>query len=636
MKKFIKKKCKLLVALTIFWIIFLSVFNPFMEKKEGERKYGYEQNNVITLNKGDILEQSFIMPFEGFHSIKLNFWNIVNQKDGVLLIQLYNETGNKEILKKEVYLSEVSDTGTLIQGFTAIPNSNGQKFELKLTNVSDETLELIGHDEKAEFEKNTFINERKSKKTLNFSTIFSNLEINLIYIVLWLLVVVASYVCILFVKGNYKYDFLVIASTMGLAFLLLNPFPQPLDESTHFFRSFCISQGDWHDSINNEGKIGAQMPENYGDVLATEFSPLSWYSNRELFNENFSNQKEYYVNPYMSSVIPLDHAISAIGISIGNFLRLPVAIVIYLSRIIDLLFYLLFGYIALSRLRYYQSVFFGVLLLPTCLFLAGSCTQDAVLISAALCFIATCLKYIMDKNATKVGKKDIFLLLFTVLFIASIKYLIYTPIFLLIILIPKKKFNKNTKFIIGLIIIVMSVAAIGYQICLLEKFPFTEDRNGYVVVSEQIKFVFDNLYYTYRNFGTYFFENILRHIQDTSVSGLIGISSFTGVWVVFGSVIAQDKYQWSDKKLKAQFLWMIFLMSAIIFVLTMAALYAGFTPVGKWGIDGLQTRYIYPFLPLVGILLAQLPVENYMKNYEVKYAFIMLIANVTAIANRCL
>ena len=171
---------------------------------------------------------------------------------------------------------------------------------------------LYAHVNKANFEKEAFLNDTKNDANLNFKAVFCDNNVNIIYLITSIALLLLSYLCVLLLKGRFKHDFLIIATLLGMGFLLLNPFPQPLDESTHFFRSFCISQGNWHDSINENGDVGAEVPEIYGDVLATEFSPLSWYANRELFNQTFDGDYTFYVNPYMSSVIPIDHAVAAL------------------------------------------------------------------------------------------------------------------------------------------------------------------------------------------------------------------------------------------------------------------------------------------------------------------------------------
>lgn len=632
----LKARWKALAMLTLFWGLLLSIAAPFTQEKSGERKYGYLLDTLVPFKGGEVLEQEFFMPFDGFHSLILNFENH-SENEQKIQVELWDDAGKNLILRETVPVGAEDDPLEYVKEFDRIGDSKQKSYRLKLVNLSkegDDGIFLYGHANPADFESPTRINGADSGYHINFSALFQNGKTALITALMWISLLALSYLCIFFVSGDFKKDFLVIACSMGMLFLLFNPFPQPLDESTHFFRSFCISQGDWHDEINEGGQIGAVLPENYREVLGTEFSLYSWYSNRELYNQPFEGEGSFYTNPYMSSVIPIDHAVSAVGIWLGRIFHLSSALVILLSRLMDLGAFVALGYLAIRKAPCYKSIFFGVLLLPTCMFLAGSCTQDAVLIGASLYFIAICLDLILGKDRErKISVKEWLPLVLMVPFIASIKYLVYTPIFLLVLLIPSKRFEKHHKIWLSALIVLVSLVMMGYQVYLLKAFPFTEDRNGYVNVGEQIKYVLNHIYESYRNFGTYFFENILMHIENSSISSISGVAHFTGLWVVLGSVLAKDRYQWENRKDRNRFVCTISLISIVIFGLTIAALYAGFTPVGKWGVEGLQTRYIYPFLPLVCLALAHVPVVNQIKNYETKYAFIMTAANASAVAS---
>lgn len=82
--------------------------------------------------------------------------------------------------------------------------------------------------------------------------------------------------------------------------------------------------------------------------------------------------------------------------------------------------------------------------MPYGLWLAGSFSIDPILIGASLMFLSISLKYYFDDSEDVVKTRDIILLLISGAFIASVKYLVYTPILLTFFLIPKKKFKKNS------------------------------------------------------------------------------------------------------------------------------------------------------------------------------------------------
>ena len=74
----------------------------------------------------------------------------------------------------------------------------------------------------------------------------------------------------------------------------------------------------------------------------------------------------------------------------------------------------------------------------------------------------------------------------------------------------------------------------------------------------------------------------------------------------------------------------------VTYLLIVAALYAGYTPVGKYGVDGVQTRYWLPLLLPVMLLISYIPVKNEIKNYEKKVSFIMIAGTLNIIAGALL
>lgn len=290
--------------------------------------------------------------------------------------------------------------------------------------------------------------------------------------------------------------------------------------------------------------------------------------------------------------------------------------------------YIALCYCAIKNANHYKSVFFIVSLLPTNIILAASCSQDPIVVGASLLFISLCLKNYCSDNR-EVSLHDRILLLICIVFFCSVKYFIYAPLLILLILIMDKLVvqKKGKGFIISAILIIGILLVL--QVILMEKFPFKEDRNGDVDVARQITFVLTHLFYTYRNFGTYFENSIWTHLENLSSAGFITsafpfIAKGVGiVGIIGGGVLAQDRFDFQDKKIKIA----IFLggVAALIYCLIIGALYVGFTPVGKFAVEGLQTRYILPFLPLVMIVLSMLKIENKMKGYESFLQLLMIL-----------
>ena len=105
---------------------------------------------------------------------------------------------------------------------------------------------------------------------------------------------------------------------------------------------------------------------DYTKFINDKVNIKALFSDTSSLKENFNNEKVFYANKYLSSTIPIDHMIAAIGIFIGLVLNLNVYAVIILARICTLAFYIVF----LSALFSYFTTSFPLvnLYLPKILF----------------------------------------------------------------------------------------------------------------------------------------------------------------------------------------------------------------------------------------------------------------------------
>ena len=175
---------------------------------------------------------------------------------------------------------------------------------------------------------------------------------------------------------------------------------------------------------------------------------------------------------------------------------------------------------------------------------------------------------------------------------------------------------------IAAIIVLIMLAS---QLWLLKAFPFTEDRNGDVDVKRQLMFMLDHKGTAVINFMQYFLDNILFHIEGISFAAKDAISIYPkilGIIIIMGAFLTQDKYPL--KKKQARNLSILFMAIFMIsYGLQMVSLYVGFTPVGELGVAGLQTRYLFPIMLLLMIVISQIKVENKIKNYDKILSYMM-------------
>lgn len=632
-----ERKTRALLILVVLWAVFLSIYNPYIKDISAVRAHGNTWTQSLDLSGGVTITQEIKYEHNGFKG--LEFWVTETRKiNEKILITLKDKDSGKEIFKETVNSAVFRNNNKAYRKtFDEQKKSAGRTYVLTIKNTAKSGSGLfVQLDDNKKHTKPAYREKKASGGTIMMDTFFCDETVRRIYLIMWGLIIMLSLLCTIFVGDEWHRNFLVIGITLGLIYSIFHTFPHPLDESTHYFRSFAIAEGHWHDQMNKKGRIGAELPANYDTVINTEFSLLNWYANPDIFNKPYESRQAFAINPYMSSVIPIDHAVASAGIFAGTFLKLPAWAVIILARLTDLIFYIVLVYFAIKAAPYYKSVLFGCSLMPACMFLAGSCTQDAVLIGACILYIAMMISWIFDENKV-IGVRDMIILVLVFSLIASIKYLIYVPMLLLLIFASGKKYRVPFgKLIMFCALTAVSVLLFRYQTALLELFPFTENRNGNVNVAEQIEFVLSNPYLTYRNFGSFFLDHFVRDLMQLAWYAPAAVGYIAGIWVIVGSVFCQDKYIFSNRKKSAIFHTTTVFIVLVVYLLVMGALYVGFTPVGQERIDGVQSRYLLPILPLVCIALTKLPVEGNIRHYESRYAYTIIAINVLGAAYTCL
>ena len=632
-----ERKVRALFLLAVFWAVFLSIYNPVLDDVSAVRALGNTWTQSLDLSGGVTISQEIRYEYDGLKAIEI-WLTETREINSRILITLTEAGSGRLIFKDTVNSANIRKNNKAYRlKFDEQKSSAGKTYLLTIKNTSDSGSGLFV--QLSDLDSYTVPARRGDNAAggnVMMDTFFCDETVRRLYLIMWGIIVALSFVCALFVGDVWHRNFLVIAISLGLVFTLFHTFPHPQDESTHYFRSFAIAQGHWHDEISAKKEIGASLSSDFDTVINTELSLANGYANPEIFNEPYAGSRAFAINPYMSSVIPIDHAVASIGILIGLALNLPAWAVILLERLSDLVFYIVCAYLAIRIAPYYKSVLFGCALMPAAMYLAGSCTQDAVLIGACLLFIAMMISWIFGSEKV-IGVRDMLLLAVIFVFIASIKYLIYIPLLLLVFFVPAKKFKMRFgKPAMFLLLIVISGLCLRYQLSLLELFPFTENRNGNVDVQEQIRFVFSNPYLTYRNFGDFFLQNFVSDMMGFAWYTPAAIGYLVGIWVIAGSFFSQDKYEFSNRKKSAIFHTTAFFIVLAVFLLVMGALYVGFTPVGQTRIDGVQNRYLLPVLPLVCITLTKLPVEGKMRHYTSRYAYVMIVLNFLGAAYTCL
>lgn len=631
MKERLKSRWVYLLLLTAFWVFMIITSNPF-DLKQGTNRMEYVSNgeNITagTLAQDTVVEQKLTVDYDDLQGFAVLFGTGGQIKRGHTHITVTDETDGKVIYDEDVRDYNLVDNSYYSFRVDKQKDSKGRTYRITVTGKDiPASKELAYYTDAPSSEMESVVVDGKTMEgqVLLCSYFHAIDSMIIVKICLTILILLASYLFVLFFDGANEKTFLLFSVTLGFWAIILNPFCHVYDESTHFFRSYAISTGDFFDSANEEGQIGAYVAENYNEIVGSRLNVKNYMLYPEQYNQRFSEQRQFTENPYMSSVIPINHLVGAVGIFIGNLFHMSAVLVIILGRLCDYIFYCAFCYLAIKNMKYYKSLFFAVATLPLGLWLAGSYSIDPILISSSLLFLSICFKYYFEKGTDgMVSKTDMILLLVCGLSIASVKYFVYAPILLFFFLIPKKKFEK--KYYIGMIsCAVLIVLAIGVvQLYLLHTIPFVEDRNFDVDVAGQIKWVFTHIGEAAGIFLKYFADTYMLYPAEFNAPNITsGLCEVLCMFLCFCPYMEQKKYKFESKKEQRKFTILTAGIFVLVSFLVLASLYAGFSSVGDRALLGVQPRYLLPIVILFMLSLSGINVENKIKNYEKKITFLI-------------
>lgn len=405
-------------------------------------------------------------------------------------------------------------------------------------------------------------------------------------------------------KSSYKKEplektFLKLIIPIGIIYTLIIPVGLSPDERNHFLRAYEITEGDL---ITPNKKNGTLKPVSVDKMFT--FAKGHNYQNirKNVFKKNNHVNKKYtYFNTALYNFVC--YIPQSIGIFIGRFLDLPILVIAYLGRIFNFLVAVLMIYLAIKIIPSYKKVIFAISMLPMSLEELTSLAPDALTISSIILLLA-CVLYLKYNVKTQMSKKqEILILLLTIL--VSLCKIVYLPICLLLILIPKERFkSKKVKLIkIGIAAaIVVVINLIWLKIASRYLIEFQEGVN----TSKQVKFILSNpfnyiqvIFNTiFANFDFYLFTAFGSRLEalDVYVPTIYIITSIG----LFNVLIFMDSH--TTRKLEK---WEKYLIAFIIFatvILIFTSLYVQWTKVGSKIIMGLQGRYFLPLAVLLPVL----------------------------------
>jgi len=442
----------------------------------------------------------------------------------------------------------------------------------------------------------------------------------------------------LFIRRKMTLEALFAVSVLclgGIYSLVLPPLSAP-DEVSHYISAYeCSNRLMGLPSVNEKGLIQIRPEdawlEDVADVLADDGSAeggdekpvilgqsLTEETYRRIHEERSGENEAVHrenvqssssqgagqmASSYQFSVrtTPLAYWPQALGFVLARLLGLGSLVLLYLGRLFNLLFFAATGFLTLRRLPFGKTAVFAVYLLPMNLHLVSSLSYDVLITAFCGYFTAVCMD--LAYKADRVKWKDVVLLAFLPC------KMVYGVIAGLCLLIPVKKFGGWGRWTASAAGVLGAFAAAMAAVNLGTVSMYTQAEDSYIAWAGETGYTFAELlhrplhvlkmcYDTLAWKGTQLFEGMIGGSlgnQDPVLNTpTVIILALCTILVVLALKKPGEEVMFST----GNRLWIWFLALLLLGALMFSMLLA-WTPRSASMIEGVQGRYLLPFLPAV-------------------------------------
>ena len=444
----------------------------------------------------------------------------------------------------------------------------------------------------------------------------------------------------LFIRRKMTLEALFAVSVLclgGIYSLVLPPLSAP-DEVSHYISAYeCSNRLMGLPSVNEKGLIqirpedawledvaaddgsaegGDEKPVILGQSLTEETyrriheerSGENEAVHRENVQSSSSQGAGQMASSYQFSVrtTPLAYWPQALGFVLARLLGLGSLVLLYLGRLFNLLFFAATGFLTLRRLPFGKTAVFAVYLLPMNLHLVSSLSYDVLITAFCGYFTAVCMD--LAYKADRVKWKDVVLLAFLLAVMGPCK-MVYGVIAGLCLLIPVKKFGGWGRWTASAAGVLGAFAAAMAAVNLGTVSMYTQAEDSYIAWAGETGYTFAELlhrplhvlkmcYDTLAWKGTQLFEGMIGGSlgnQDPVLNTpTVIILALCTILVVLALKKPGEEVMFST----GNRLWIWFLALLLLGALMFSMLLA-WTPRSASMIEGVQGRYLLPFLPAV-------------------------------------
>jgi uncharacterized membrane protein len=414
-----------------------------------------------------------------------------------------------------------------------------------------------------------------------------------------------------------EWFFLFVFVGFGLLFLVLIPPFQVADESSHFFRAYQMTQGEFVSKQTPVG-VGGELPRGVYDfaVSSNQFG-LSFHPERRYFPRSqlpelwrFTSKGPKAPVRFVNTALyaPTNYVVPALGIGLAKLVTSKVIIQFYAGRLFNLAFYGACLFLAIRLIPRGKWILAALAILPMSLNEAASLSADIYLIGMVSLFVAYWFR-LYEKPVLTIQNYLLLGGLGVLVALSKQSYVVLIPILLLLALPVRKNraelkrrlvFAVSAGLATGLIAGVWMIFSARFN----ADFAYWAGLNGIAVKPPAaIHAILTHPHW----FAEAMWNSLLTNNANTTVWSFFGMFGWLDTAIpyplmIFIAITLFLIYGLADERAKGTYAmgrivnWG-FLALSLLFVAGLGVvLYAYWTPFGARSVAGLQGRYFIPLL----------------------------------------
>ena len=403
-------------------------------------------------------------------------------------------------------------------------------------------------------------------------------------------------------KISLEKIYLIMIIPLGIMYMIANPLGKVPDEDFHARKAMAISKGNFFSHADENGEAVDNLNSKVAELVTRSTSSYEEAWNRLNMQETDEEVEMEYST--MALYAPICHLPQAIGMFLARIFGEGVSVQCYAARLANFAVAVFLIYNAIKLVPFKKNVVFFLAMLPITLNEIASMAADALAISMCLFYICYILYLKYDVNKNQINKKDIIILTISSIIVALCK-IVYIPLVLLLLILPKEKFETSKKKNIITISIIVGAILLNL-VWLIYCSRFLVTFNPGVDSKLQVKYILTHpityILTAFRTLNTYG-QMFILHLMG---EGIGSFNTQASVLFVFPCIVITSMLFFvnDEKDIKIDLfskLVCLFIFIAIV-ALIYTSLYVQWTEAMKPIIMGIQARYFLPILLLTAII----------------------------------